>query len=140
MGAETRWNVPNARTGNGRRSGGLNRCADERKKKERKRERNVRYFEFRKVCAPRDSVLGCSGDVNAGGRNDGRSYRRGTEKRAVLERTRSNRFSRWFHRRPCGLTARVTFPRDGSPRSLRSGGRHHDYVYRRYDVGIPFIL
>jgi len=40
----------------------------------------------------------------------GRFYRCGSEKRAVLERTRSNRFSPWFYRRPCaGLSSLVHF-------------------------------
>lgn len=40
----------------------------------------------------------------------GRFYCCGSEKRAVLERTRSNRFSPWFYRRPCaGLGSLVHF-------------------------------
>lgn len=57
----------------------------------------------------------------------------------MLERTRSNRFSRWFYRRPCGLTTRVAFPRGTFPRfppviSLRLCDDARSRVSRRYDI------
>lgn len=79
--------------------------------KGKRKQKNVRYFDFRKVSVSQNPVAPGVQAVNVGKRR-GRFYRRATEGRAVLERTRSNRFSRWFCRRPSTRAhrARVAFP------------------------------
>jgi len=89
----------------------LSRLADERK---RRKEKNACAL-FSISESLRDSSSGARAVVNvaSGGRNDGRFYRRGTERRAVLERIRSNRFSRGSTVDRAGLPLALRFRAKG---------------------------